>query len=57
MDALKGYRTYIFLAAGFAACILKSRLAVDVPDEVIIGLFVGAGIALRQAVGRNGDER
>ena len=57
MDKLKGYRTYIFLAAGFVACVLKSRAGVDIPQEIIIGLFVVAGIALRSAVSNGNGEK
>lgn len=47
-----GYKTYIFLGAGFIACVLRSRFAVEVPEEVVIGLFMLAGVALRQSIAR-----
>ena len=56
-DALKGYRTYIFLVAGFVACTLRSRFGVEMPEEVIIGLFVAAGVALRSAVAHANGEK
>ena len=49
---LDGYKTYILLATGLAAMIIRSRFGVEIPEEVIWGIFTGAGLTLRQAVAR-----
>lgn len=55
---LDGYKTYFFLALWFLCCVARSRFGIDIPEEALNLLLVGAGLSLRQAVGKitNGDK-